>query len=164
MLHSDKLTAKRALDTRPRGVPTFLPGDMVAVWRMMKGGGIPGKRAHHRWRLGMCMESGARFLLECTFGSIKTSPEQLRPAAREERHAWALGGGRTAMSSLVTSLRTSRTVNVLEIDEEEPADEDTVQSRHPSKQEIHPTVVVESLERPRFLMKIPTKCAVKCRE
>ena len=60
MLHSDKLTAWRALDTRPRGVPTFLPGDMVAVWRMMKGGGIPGKRAHHRWRPGMCMGIGAR--------------------------------------------------------------------------------------------------------
>ena len=55
MLHSDKLNSRRALDTRPRVVPTFLPGDMVAVWRMMKGGGIAGKRAHHRWRPEICL-------------------------------------------------------------------------------------------------------------
>ena len=41
MPHSDKLNAKRALDTRSRVGPTFLPGDMVAAWRMMKDGGIP---------------------------------------------------------------------------------------------------------------------------
>ena len=54
MLLSDKLNARRALDTRPRVVPSFCQGDMVAVWRMMKGGGIPGKRAHHCVELGSC--------------------------------------------------------------------------------------------------------------
>ena len=105
------------------------------------------------------------------FGSIKTSPEQLRPAAREGRHAWRLVEAelRTKLVNFdefsgVTGLRTSRTVNVLKIDEEEPADEDTVPESPPEQQEIHPTVVVESLERPRFLMKIPTQCAVLCRE
>ena len=53
MLHSDKLSARRAPDTRQRVVPTFLPGTVVAVWRMMKGGGIPGKRAQRRWRPGL---------------------------------------------------------------------------------------------------------------
>ena len=32
-----------------------LPGDIVAAWRMIKGCGIPGKRAHQRWRPGVCM-------------------------------------------------------------------------------------------------------------
>ena len=29
-------------------------GDIVAVWRMVKGSDIPGKRAHHPWRPGIC--------------------------------------------------------------------------------------------------------------
>ena len=40
LLHSDKLNAKRALDTRPRVVPTFLPSNMVAVCCVVKGGDI----------------------------------------------------------------------------------------------------------------------------
>ena len=36
MLRSDKLNAGRKLDTRPRVEPSFLRGDMVAVWRMTR--------------------------------------------------------------------------------------------------------------------------------
>eukprot|EP00959_Pyramimonas_sp_CCMP1952_P131197 2742811-Pyramimonas_sp.AAC.1 len=54
-MQQDKLATRRALDSRPRVVAKYLPGDMVAVWRMMKNKGIPGKRAHHRWRPGICI-------------------------------------------------------------------------------------------------------------
>ena len=49
-------------------------------------GGIPGMRAHHRWRPGICTGAvrGNFWIV------IKASPEQLRPAAREDRHAWRL--------------------------------------------------------------------------
>ena len=43
-------------------------------------------------------------------------------------------------------------------------DEETVQSRHLRNEEPTRRVVVESLEKPRFLVKIPTICAVKNRE
>ena len=33
LLHADTMNARRALDTRPGVVPSFLPGDMKAVWR-----------------------------------------------------------------------------------------------------------------------------------
>eukprot|EP00959_Pyramimonas_sp_CCMP1952_P357848 7492381-Pyramimonas_sp.AAC.1 len=40
--------ARVALDSRPRVAQSFKPGDRVAVWR--RGRGIPGKKAHARWR------------------------------------------------------------------------------------------------------------------
>ena len=60
MLHSDKLNARRALDTRPRVVPTFLLGDMVAVWRLMKGCGIhpPGLPIPHETSSALVLDSG----------------------------------------------------------------------------------------------------------
>ena len=89
MLHSDKPNARRALDTRPRVVPTFLPGDMVAVWRMTKGGGIPGKQAHHRWRPGICVGSvRGNYWIAVPGSVVMASPKHPRPAAREERHVW----------------------------------------------------------------------------
>ena len=88
MLHSDKLNARRALETRPRVVPTVLPGDMVTVWRMMKGDGIPGKRAHHRRRRGLCVGAvRSNYCIALPGSVIEASPEQLKLAAREERHA-----------------------------------------------------------------------------
>ena len=75
-----KLNATRALDTRPRVVPTFLQGDMVAVWRMMNGGDILGKRAHHRWRPGVCM-GAVRSNYWCALSAsvVKASPKQQSP-------------------------------------------------------------------------------------
>ncbi|CAK0868212.1 unnamed protein product [Prorocentrum cordatum] len=55
LMQQDKLTTRRALDSRPRVVVKYQPSDMVAVWRMMRNKGIPGKRAHHRWRPGIYM-------------------------------------------------------------------------------------------------------------
>ena len=146
MLHSDKLNARRALDTRPRVVPTFLPGDMVAVWRMMKGGGIPGKRAHHRWRPGLCMDAvRGNYWIALPGSVVKVSPEQLRPAAREERHAWRL---------VEAELRT-KLVNFDEFsghrseditggerpprEEEDPVEKETVREPPFGHQETHPT-------------------------
>ena len=86
MLHPDKLDSRRALDTRPPVVPTFLPGDIAVVWRMMEGGGILGKRAHHRCVCMGTVRGNCWFALP---GSVvKASPEQLRPPARELRRAW----------------------------------------------------------------------------
>ena len=85
---SDSLNAAAMEDTRPRVVPTFLPRDLVAMWRMKKGGDILGKRAHHRQRLGICMGAVRRNYWIALLGSVvKAFPEQLRPVSREERHA-----------------------------------------------------------------------------
>ena len=86
MLNSDKPNARSALNTRPRVVPTFLPGDMVAVWRMTKEGGIPGKPAH---RPGICVGSvRGNYWIVVPGSVVMASPEHPRPAAREERHVW----------------------------------------------------------------------------
>ena len=64
----------------------FPPGDMVAVWRMTKGGGIPGKEAH---RPGICVGSvRGNYWIAVPGSVVMASPEDLRPAAREERHVW----------------------------------------------------------------------------
>ena len=89
MLHSDKLNA-RELDTRPRVVPTFLPGDMVAVWRMMKEAAFLASEHITDGDLEYMGAVRGNFWIALPRGVIKTSPEQLRPAAREERHAWQL--------------------------------------------------------------------------
>ena len=157
MVHSNKLNASRALDTSPRVVPTFLPGNMVAIWRMMNGGGILWQASTSP--MGTWNMYGR--------SAIKASPKQLRPSAREERHAWRL---------VETRLRTNL-VNFEEfsghpfedvtngerppVDEEELADEETVLEPLPGPQEAHP---VESRQRPRFLVKMLTECTVKSRK
>ena len=89
--YSDKVAARRALDTRPRVVRHFAAGDMVAIWRKTKPGGIPNKRAHHRWKPGICMGSVRGNYFVAVPGSVvKVSPEQMRDATREERNAWRL--------------------------------------------------------------------------
>ena len=119
MLHSDKLNAMRALNTRPRVVPTFLPGDMVAVCRMMRGSGILGKRTHHRWRL--------------------------RRAAREERHAWRWVEAELRRKLVnFDEFSGHRFQDITNderppVDEEEAADEKTVPEPSPGRQETHPT-------------------------
>ncbi|CAK0911130.1 unnamed protein product, partial [Prorocentrum cordatum] len=41
LMQQDMLAARRALDSRPRVVARYRPGDVVAAWRMMKNKGIP---------------------------------------------------------------------------------------------------------------------------
>ena len=146
MLHSDKLNARRELDTIPRMVPTFLPGDMVAVWRMMKGGGLLGKRVHHRSRCGICEGSVRGNCWIALPGSIvKESLEQLKPPAREERHTW----------QLVEAELPTKLVNFDEFsghrfeditngerppgEEEDPVEEQTVVEPSSEPHETHPT-------------------------
>ena len=51
------------------------------------------------------------------------------------------------------------------VDEGEPPDEDTVQEPPPGPQETHSTGgSSDHWKKPRFLVWIPTKCAVKSRE
>ncbi|CAK0910051.1 unnamed protein product, partial [Prorocentrum cordatum] len=89
LIQQDKLAARRALDARPRVVAKYLPGDMAAAWRMVKNKGIPGERAHHRWRPGICMgEVRGNHWAALPGAVVKASPEQMRPAVREERRAW----------------------------------------------------------------------------
>ena len=73
MMQSDKLSARRALDTRPRVVLTFLPGDMVAVRRLGEGRWSPKRAGQLR--------------------IVMASLEQLMPASREEKTRLAIGRG-----------------------------------------------------------------------
>ena len=73
MLHSDNLNAKRALDTRPRVVPTFLPGRHGCSLAHEERRRIPGKRAHHGWRPGIWMGAVRGNYWDCTPRTTETS-------------------------------------------------------------------------------------------
>ena len=57
LMQQDRLAARRALVSRPKvvAVAKHQPDDMVVVRRRMKNGVPLGRRAHHRWRPGICM-------------------------------------------------------------------------------------------------------------
>ena len=145
--------------------PTFLPGDMVAVWRMVMGGGIPGKRAHHRWKPGVCMGSVRGNNWIAFPGSVvKTSPEQLRPAAREESHAWRLADAqlRTMLVKFgeFSGHRFEDTTNGerLQVRRKILWKKGRLYHMRPTRQ-----VVEESLEKPRLRLKILTRWVYESR-
>ena len=88
MFHAETMNERRALHLRH--------GDMVVVWRMVKGALMLGKRSHHRMRPAiLSVWSAVRGNCWVTLlGRVmKASPEQLRQAGRENRHAWRLVEG-----------------------------------------------------------------------
>ena len=88
IFHAETMNERRALHLRPR--------DMVVVWRMVKGALMLGKRSHHRMRPAiLSVWSAVRGNCWVTLlGRVmKASPEQLRQAGRENRHAWRLVEG-----------------------------------------------------------------------
>ena len=89
LAYNDKVNLRTALDTRPRVLRQYSPGDMVAVWRGIKHGGF--KKSHFRWRPGICMGVvRGNYWIALPGVVVKASPEQMREASREERNAWRL--------------------------------------------------------------------------
>ena len=78
MIHSDMFNARRALDTRSRVVPTFLPGDTVAVHD--EGRWHPQENAH---TTGICKGPvRGNYWIAHHRSVVSASPEQLRPVSR----------------------------------------------------------------------------------
>eukprot|EP00435_Cladocopium_sp_Y103_P011900 s3832_g3.t1 len=81
----DHRAARIALNSRPRPLRVFQPGDEVAIWR--RGRGI--KKSSARWR-GPGIVAGAaggNYWVSMPGSFVKCSPEQLRLRTSEEREA-----------------------------------------------------------------------------
>ena len=81
----DCRAARVALNSRPRPLREFRPGDEVAVWR--RGRGI--KRSTARWRGPgvVAGQTGGNYWVSLPGSFVKCSPEQLRLRTTEEREA-----------------------------------------------------------------------------
>ncbi len=90
LAHNEKESTRRALDSRPRVLRTFQPGEMVAVWRSVNQ--KKGHKMHHyRWRPGIVIGAvRGNYWIALPGSVVKASPEQMRLASAEERTAWRL--------------------------------------------------------------------------
>ena len=81
----DHRAARIALNSRPRPLREFRPGDEVAVWR--RGRGI--KKSMARWRGPgiVAGETGGNYWVSMPGSFVKCAPEQLRLRTTEEREA-----------------------------------------------------------------------------
>ena len=77
--------ARIALNSRPRPLRVFQPGDEVAIWR--RGRGI--KKSSARWRGPgvVAGETGGNYWVSMPGSFVKCAPEQLRLRTSEEREA-----------------------------------------------------------------------------
>lgn len=91
LIQHDKLHTRRAMDTQAIKLHKCLPREMVCMCRQVSNKGMPNKRAHHLWRPGIFMgEVRGSYWVAWEPWYVTASPEQMRLAVREERHAWRL--------------------------------------------------------------------------
>ena len=85
VLAYDHKAVRTALGSRPPTLRSLQHGEMVAVWRKIRGAsGSSTKWALHRWRPGICMgQVQGNYWIAVPGSCIKASAKQIRLANRE---------------------------------------------------------------------------------